>query len=167
MSYYVKGSSNYDTGVEANVWTALHLAGYPSSDYADTGWKDINDSGALNDPYWRLGGEGGNEEIEIGLSGQHRIKITTAGIWGWHVGSGTWFTLFGSGVYGVFDDHGLLNGLGDDDHTQYLLRSEYTNLSGDFVVVSGVVAEGLDSNTDGGRADSIYLPSQIINGGSA
>lgn len=165
-TYYIKGGSKFNE-VNPNVWLINHLTGYASVEYVDPDWKDLNDSGGVGDPFWRLGGEGGENEAEIGISGHHAIKINDAGIWGWHVDSGAWFTLFGSGVYGVFDDHGSLTGLGDDDHTQYLLRTEYINLSGDYVIVSGQVAEGLDSNTDGGRADSIYLPSQIINGGSA
>jgi len=117
-TYYIKGGSRFNEA-NPNVWVALHLAGYTGTHYLDTGWKDFNTSGANEDPYWRLGGDGGLKEVEIGLSGQQRIKINTAGIWGWHVTSGAWFSLYESGA-GAVGDHGELEGLGDDDHSQYL-----------------------------------------------
>ena len=58
--YYVKGGSKFNEA-DPNVFLALHLAGYPSGHYVDTTWKDFNTSGASNDPYWRLGGDGGSE----------------------------------------------------------------------------------------------------------
>jgi len=116
--YYIKGGSKFNEA-NPNVWVALHLAGYPSGHYLDSDWKDFNTSGALEDPYWRLGGDGGLKEVEFGLSGHQRIKINTAGIWGWHVDSGAWFSLYESGA-GAVGDHGELEGLDDDDHSQYL-----------------------------------------------
>ena len=55
MSYYIKGGSKYNE-VNPNVWVINHLSGYVSGHYVDEDWKDLNDSGAVGDPYWRLGG---------------------------------------------------------------------------------------------------------------
>lgn len=119
MTYYLKGGSVYDDPA-ARAWMALHLSGFSSGDYEDTGWKHLEDSGATGDPFWLLGGAGGDNQVEIGLSGSYRIRITTSDIFGWHQDSGAWFSLFGSGVFGTgVSDHGLLGGLGGDDHTQY------------------------------------------------
>lgn len=98
VDYYVKGGSNYDTGVEANIWIAVHRAGYPEADFEDVDWKDFNTSGASKDPYLRLGGDGGESKAEFGLSGNFRIRCIDSDIQGYHAGSGIWATLFGSGV---------------------------------------------------------------------
>jgi len=120
MSYYIKGGSVYDDPA-ARAWMAIHLAGFPSNDYLDSGWKHLETSGATGDPFYLLGGAGGENQVEIGLSGSYRIRITESDIFGWHQDSGAWFSLFGSGVFGDgVTDHGLMDGLDDDDHQQYL-----------------------------------------------
>lgn len=41
-------------------------------------------------------------------------------------------------------DHGLLLGLGDDDHTQYLLADGTRTLAGNLAVASGITIDGID-----------------------
>lgn len=95
MTYYIKGGSKYN---EANptVWVINHLSGYTEADYVDDTWKDMNDSGAVGDPFWRLGGEGGQNWVEIGLSGHNRIRIDENGISG--LSGSAWTGLMGGGV---------------------------------------------------------------------
>jgi len=81
MTYYIKGGSKYNEA-SPNVWVINHLSGYVEGHYVDDTWKDLNDSGAVGDPFWRLGGEGGQNWAEIGLSGHYRIKIDENGISG-------------------------------------------------------------------------------------
>ena len=44
-------------------------------------------------------------------------------------------------------DHGLLSGLADDDHTQYLLANGTRNLNGNLGVNSGITIDGVDIST--------------------
>jgi len=130
MSYYIKGGSNFDTGAAAKAWMALHRAGFPTADYADLTWKEIAVSGVAGDPFYLLGGAGGDDEAEFGLYDDYRIRITDAGIWGWHEGDQEWYSLFGDGEGpGGVNDHGLLAGLDDNDHPFYFLSGTQT-LSG-------------------------------------
>ena len=41
-------------------------------------------------------------------------------------------------------DHGLLLGLGDDDHSQYLLADGTRTLAGNLAVASGITIDGID-----------------------
>ena len=48
------------------------------------------------------------------------------------------------GQEGAGGDHGALNGLGDDDHSQYLLADGSRALSGDLAVGAGKAVDGVD-----------------------
>lgn len=60
-----------------------------------------------------------------------------------------------SGGGGGVSDHGALTGLGDDDHTQYLLADGTRNLTGNLTVSSGVTIDGRDISVDGSKLDTI------------
>ena len=142
MSYYIKGASNYDTGVSAKTWMALHRAGYPSGDYTDDSWKNINTSGAVGDPYYLLGGDGGASQTEIGLSGSSRIRIVSGAIDGWSTSSGAWISLFESGA--AIPVHNALDGLNDGDayeHITQAKKDDYDAISGDYLTTSGTVSD--------------------------
>jgi len=103
MTYYIKGGSRYN---ESNpmVWMLLNLAGYSDALYTEGGWKEIdwdfNGSGEVvdeGDPFYRFGGSGGEQRVEIGLWNDYRLDISSSGIFGYHEGSGEWFDMFSSG----------------------------------------------------------------------
>ena len=52
-------------------------------------------------------------------------------------------------------DHGGLAGLGDDDHTQYLLADGSRDLTGNLSVDALVTIDGRDLSVDGGKLDGI------------
>lgn len=58
-----------------------------------------------------------------------------------------------SGGGGGVSDHGALTGLGDDDHTQYLLADGTRTLAGDLTVTGTV--DGRDVAADGSKLDGI------------
>ena len=112
-TYYIKGGSNFDTGADAKVWVALHRAGFPSGDYVDSTWKDINTSGAINDPYWGLGGDGGLTQAEFGLSGGYNIKINANGISGYNPSNSEWTGIMGGAAQSLdetFDIGKIIDG---------------------------------------------------------
>lgn len=162
MTYYPKGGSKYNE-VNPNVWMALHLAGYPEEHYLDTGWKDINDSGATNDPYWMLGGDGGETDIQFGLSGSYGIRINTNGISGFYPGTG-WTGL----MYASEGDN-----LGDHTATDDLDMTNHDILNANNIYLTGNTGFDLYAPTNriyvnaGGVANiaqftnyGLYLPNQ-------
>ena len=52
-------------------------------------------------------------------------------------------------------DHGALNGLGDDDHTQYLLANGTRALTGNLSVDALITIDGRDLSVDGAKLDGI------------
>jgi hypothetical protein len=56
---------------------------------------------------------------------------------------------------GGVTDHGALTGLGDDDHTQYLLAAGTRELTGNLSVSSGITIDGRDLSADGTKLDGI------------
>lgn len=52
-------------------------------------------------------------------------------------------------------DHGGLSGLGDDDHTQYLLASGTRGLVGNLAVANLITIDGRDLSVDGAKLDGI------------
>lgn len=53
---------------------------------------------------------------------------------------------------GAITDHGALTGLGDDDHTQYLLADGSRDLSGNMSVSAGVTIDGVDVSAHAANA---------------
>ena len=60
-------------------------------------------------------------------------------------------------------DHGNLSGLGDDDHTQYLLADGSRNLTGNLAVSASVTIDGRDISVDGGKLDGIEAGAEVNN----
>lgn len=58
---------------------------------------------------------------------------------------------------GAATDHGVLTGLADDDHTQYLLANGTRNLTGNLTVSAGVTIDGRDLSADGTTLDTAVL----------
>jgi hypothetical protein len=58
-------------------------------------------------------------------------------------------------VPGAIGDHGVLTGLGDDDHPQYLLADGSRSLAGNLGVDGGVTVDGRDISADGSKLDGI------------
>lgn len=80
------------------------------------------------------------------------VTAPTAGqVLTWNSGSSRWEPqAAASGV----TDHGLLTGLSDDDHTQYLLADGTRALSGNLAVGGGVTIDGRDISMDGAALDA-------------
>lgn len=55
-------------------------------------------------------------------------------------------------------DHGALTGLGDDDHTQYLLANGTRTLTGNMAVTAGVTIDGVDISAHAGADDAHHDP---------
>lgn len=55
-------------------------------------------------------------------------------------------------------DHGSLTGLGDDDHTQYLLANGGRTLTGNMAVAAGVTIDGVDLSAHAAAADAHHDP---------
>lgn len=52
-------------------------------------------------------------------------------------------------------DHGSIGGLGDDDHTIYLLAAGTRDLTGNMAVDAGITIDGRDISVDGGNLDTL------------
>ena len=122
-TYYIKGGSKFDEA-NPNVWVYTDLSGYPSGHYLDTGWKDLATSGAVGDPYWRLGGNGGIQQGEFGLYSGSRIRITSGGVHGWSVESGIWVSLLGTGVIAGDLLHNDLTGLNAGTDYEHITQTQ-------------------------------------------
>jgi len=70
--------------------------------------------------------------------------------------SGTTLSVVASGV-----DHGGLSGLGDDDHTQYLLANGTRALTGNLAVNAAVTIDGRDISVDGAKLDGIEAGADV------
>jgi hypothetical protein len=93
MSYYIKGGSNFNDSDECKVWLGLFLGGFPEADYSDVDWKQIDDGGHITfqDPFWRLGRDGGEKCVEVGLWDDYRIRIChDTGIQQYDPSTGLW-----------------------------------------------------------------------------
>jgi hypothetical protein len=66
------------------------------------------------------------------------------------IGASSWNAAVGSGI-----DHGLLTGLADDDHTQYLRADGTRALTGNLAVGALVTVDGRDLSVDGAKLDGI------------
>ena len=55
-------------------------------------------------------------------------------------------------------DHGALSGLGDDDHTQYLLADGSRALSGNLTVAASVTIDGVDISAHAANASAHHAP---------
>ena len=55
-------------------------------------------------------------------------------------------------------DHGALTGLGDDDHTQYLLANGTRTLTGNMAVTAGVTIDGVDISAHAAADDAHHDP---------
>lgn len=143
-TYYIKGGSKFDEA-NPNVWVALHLAGFPSGNYLDTDWKDINDSGASNDPYWRLGGDGGQTEVEIGLSGGYGLKINENGISGYNPSIGGWSGLMDTQLHTHDGDTLQLDGINSNGGAFDFKTSGVLNL-----YPNNQIVDGLEVSVSGG-----------------
>lgn len=126
MTWYMKGQSDYES---ANFHMGLFfdMNGFASGDYATLVMPDDVLAG---DPFLTIAAETqswtpGSQVVELGLWDDYRIKIDSAGIWGWHEGSGDWFSLFGGGGDGEpTPDHNLLNGLNDGDDYEHITQAQ-------------------------------------------
>jgi hypothetical protein len=58
-------------------------------------------------------------------------------------------------------DHGGLAGLGDDDHTQYLLADGTRNLTGNMAVDALVTIDGRDLSVDGAKLDGVEAGADV------
>lgn len=62
-------------------------------------------------------------------------------------------------------DHGLLLGLGDDDHTQYLLADGTRTLAGNLAVASGITIDGIDLSAHAADPAAHHAPATAGNSG--
>ena len=69
-----------------------------------------------------------------------------------------------SGPAGV-TDHGALQGLADDDHSQYLLADGTRTLAGNLAVASGITIDGIDLSAHAANADAHHPRVHAIVGG--
>ena len=121
----MKGQSDYES---ANFHMGLFfdMDGFASGDYDTIVMPDDVSAG---DPFLTIAAETqswtpGSQVVELGLWDDYRIKIDSAGIWGWHEGSGDWFSLFGGGGGEPTPDHNLLNGLNDGDDYEHITQAQ-------------------------------------------
>jgi len=116
-NWYIGGGSEFETGDKAQVWFNIDINGHATGTHNDYGTGDIEAS----DPYLLMENMGTvaspDPKAYFGLSGHYHLRIDENGIYGYHQGSGAWKDMF-IGAPGV-TDHGELDGLADDDHTQY------------------------------------------------
>lgn len=94
VDWYIKGGSTYNS-ILYELWTFIKNAGFDEGDYETIDF--LTDSDA-DDPFWALGldtqtSTKGLQQIEIGLKGGYRIKITSTGVFYWDVGLSSWITL--------------------------------------------------------------------------
>ena len=78
MSYYIAGGSVYESS-SYKVYCYGDHNGYDSGDYGTKTDADMEN----DDPYWRLGGTGGQQVAEIGLHNGRRIKVTATTVEAW------------------------------------------------------------------------------------
>lgn len=78
---------------------------------------------------------------------QRRISARAAG-------EGTTTIVTGGGGGGGGGDHGLLTGLTDDDHPQYLLASGARALAGNLAVNAGITVDGVDISAHAANANA-------------
>lgn len=62
-------------------------------------------------------------------------------------------------------DHGEMQGLGDDDHTIYLLADGTRDLTGNMLVDSGITIDGRDLSVDGAVLDALVAEQAILERG--
>ena len=72
--------------------------------------------------------------------------------------------LGGSGSGGGFSDHGLLGGLGDDDHAQYLRTDGTRTLTGNMAVAASVTIDGVDISAHAADANAHHNQAHVITG---
>ena len=66
-----------------------------------------------------------------------------------------------AGGGGGVSDHGELDGLADDDHTQYLRADGTRALAGNLAVDAGVTVDGRDVSVDGAKLDGIEANADV------
>lgn len=98
MTYYVKGGSKYDDS-DAKAWMGVFLSGYNSDEYADPDWTEIDYDSHIqdDDPYWRLGGTGGEAKAEFGLWNGARLRAYSDAIQIWDTTDDEWETIIEGG----------------------------------------------------------------------
>lgn len=72
--------------------------------------------------------------------------------------------LGGSGAAAGVSDHGLLNGLGDDDHAQYLRTDGTRTLTGNMAVAASVTIDGVDISAHAADANAHHNQAHVITG---
>ncbi len=106
MTWYMKGQSDYDS---ANFHMGLFFdtTGFASGDYNTIVMPDDVIEG---DPFLTIAAETkptwtpGSSVVELGLWDDYRIKIDSAGIWGWDEAGTQWVDLLAGGAGGDLND---------------------------------------------------------------
>ncbi len=113
--------------------------------FTTTSLEAVNDS-------WTTAGRPTGASLWVGRAG-FNTTLSRFEVWS----STAWVQLSAGGV----TDHGLLTGLGDDDHTQYLLT---TALLAKILLIDGA-ASGIDADLLDGQHGAYYLDAANLNAG--